>query len=116
MNNREKGSRYEETAASFLIQNGYDILERNYRRKTGEIDLIARDGDVLVFFEVKCRKLKKKGFPEEAVNDRKQERIYRTAEWYLKEHHISFEARCRFDVISILDDHISHIKNAFGGF
>ena len=116
MNNREKGSRYEEAAASFFIRQGYEILERNYRRKTGEIDLIAKDGDVFVFAEVKFRKLKTHGFPEEAVNKTKQERIYRTAEWYLKEHQVTFSTPCRFDVISILDGEITHIKNAFGGF
>ena len=115
MNNREKGSRYEEAAASFFIQQGYEILERNYRRKTGEIDLIAKDGNVYVFAEVKFRKRQKKGFPEEAVNITKQERIYRTAQWYLKEHGLSFNLPCRFDVISILDDQVTHIKNAFGG-
>lgn len=115
-NNREKGSRYEEAAASFFESLGYEIIERNYRRKTGEIDLIAKDGNIFVFAEVKFRKRLNKGFPEEAVTAAKQQRIFRTAQWFLKERHLSFSVPCRFDVISILDDKITHIKNAFGGF
>ena len=96
---------------------GFEILERNYRRKTGEIDLILRDGKTCVFAEVKYRKKLRKGYPEEAVTPEKKRRIYRTAQWYLAEHGLSFQnTPCRFDVISILDGSIRHIKNAFGGF
>ena len=116
LNNREKGSQYEERAAEFLIGQGLMILEKNYRRKTGEIDLIALDGHYYVFVEVKFRLKVRKGFPEEAVNPAKQLRIYRTAEWYLKEHGLTFQTPCRFDVVSILGNDIRHIKNAFGGF
>lgn len=116
MNNREKGSRYEDQAASFFISLGYEILEQNYRQKTGEIDLIAKDGKTIVFTEVKYRKNLRKGYPEEAVNYNKQKRIMRTAEWYLKEHRIQFDHPCRFDVISILDGELKHFINAFGGF
>ena len=116
MNNRETGSRFENEAASFFIEKGYEILERNYRRKTGEIDLIVTDHKYLVFVEVKYRKSTQKGFPEEAVDKNKQRRIMRTAEWYLKENRLPFTMPCRFDVISILDGDIRHIKNAFGGF
>ena len=118
MNNREKGSAYEDLAASFFLKNGYRILERNYRRKTGEIDLIVLDPDgrTIVFTEVKYRKKLRNGYPEEAVNVQKQARIYRTAEWYLLEKKIPSGTPCRFDVISILGNQISQIKNAFGGF
>ena len=116
MNNREKGSRYEDQAASFFICLGYEILEQNYRQKTGEIDLIAKDGKTIVFTEVKYRKNLRKGYPEEAVNYNKQKRIMRTAEWYLKEHRIPFDHPCRFDVINILDGELKHFINAFGGF
>ena len=116
MNNSEKGNRFEEEAASFFISENYEVLERNYRRKTGEIDLIVTDHKALVFVEVKYRKSISKGFPEEAVNDLKKKRIMRTAEWYLKEKKLPFNIPCRFDVISILDGEIHHIKNAFGGF
>lgn len=116
MNKREKGSRYEEIAASFCIAKGYRLLEKNYRRKTGEIDLILQDGRTVVFTEVKFRSRTRNGFPEEAVNSAKQQRIYRTAEWYLNEMHLPPDTPCRFDVISILDSRVEHIENAFGGF
>ena len=116
MNKREKGSRYEDLAASFCREKGFVVLERNYRRKTGEIDLIVRDGNMLVFTEVKFRKSPENGFPEEAVNYAKQQHIFRTAEWYLAENRLPQDTPCRFDVISILDGEITHIENAFGGF
>ena len=116
MNKREKGSRYEDLAASFYEKKGCRVLERNYRRKTGEIDLIVEDGGVLVFSEVKYRKKARTGFPEEAVNFAKQQRIMKTAQWYLLEKQLPESTACRFDVISILDDHITQIENAFGGF
>ena len=118
MNNRVKGSVYEEAAASFLVSKKYEILERNYRRKTGEIDLIAREPSEgrIVFIEVKFRSGSAAGDPSEAVGLRKQQRIYRTAEWFLLERKLPPETRCRFDVISILNGSIHHIINAFGGF
>ena len=117
MNNRVKGSVYEEQAASFFVSEGYTVLERNYKRKTGEIDLILRDPEgILVFAEVKYRGKARTGFPEEAVTAWKMQRIYRTAEWYLKEHGLPFETPCRFDVVSVLGRSYTHIPNAFGGF
>ena len=118
MNNRVKGSVYEEEAASFLIAKKYEILERNYRRKTGEIDLVAREPAEgrIVFAEVKFRSRRATGEPSEAVDRRKQIRIYRTAEWFLLERKLPPETPCRFDVISILNGEIRHIVNAFGGF
>ena len=116
MNNREKGSRYEDRAASFFIGRGAEIRERNYRRKTGEIDLIVREGRFLVFVEVKYRKEKRRGDPAEAVTPSKIRHIYETAEWYLAEKKIPAGTPCRFDVISILGDDLRHIPSAFGGF
>ena len=115
MNNREKGSRYEETAASFLIQNGYEILERNYRRKTGEIDLIVRDRKYLVFCEVKYRADKRVDTALEAVDQKKQMKIINTARYYLMRHPSLENLLIRFDVIGINRyGHIEHIQNAFG--
>ena len=116
MNKREKGSRYEDLAASYYIGKGCRILERNYRQKTGEIDLIADDHGTTVFVEVKFRRRNVNGFPEEAVNYPKQQRIYRTAQWYLVSKGLGTDTPCRFDVISILDDEVTQIENAFGGF
>lgn len=117
LNNRLKGSSYEDVAASFLVSKKYRILEQNYRRKTGEIDIIAEDVEknTLVFCEVKYRYGTGRGYPEEAVTASKQARITRTAMWYLTEKKIG-PVRSRFDVISITGDEIRHIENAFGGF
>ena len=117
-NNRKKGSAFEEEAASFFISKKYTVLAQNYRTKTGEIDLIVRDPSdgCVVFVEVKYRKSARKGMPFEAVTREKQARIYRTAEWYIRENHLGFDRRYRFDVLSILDGKITHIRNAFGGF
>lgn len=116
-NNRYKGTVFEKEAVSFLINKKYTILETNYRRKTGEIDIIAKDPDeTIVFIEVKYRKNTHHGFPEEAVTKNKQKIIYRTAEWYIKERFLSQNQRFRFDVIAILGDKIVHKINAFGGF
>ena len=76
MNRRKIGQEQEELAAKYLEEKGYEILERNYRIRTGEIDLIARDARYLVFIEVKYRKNLQMGDPLEAVDVRKQQRIY----------------------------------------
>ena len=81
MNKRQTGSRYEETAAAFLTSKGYRVLERNFRCRQGEIDLICRHGKYLVFAEVKYRSGLSMGSPAEAVDARKQERIRRAMEW-----------------------------------
>ena len=85
MNKRKTGQEQEVKAACFLKTQGYQILERNYRCKKGEIDLIAREGQYLVFVEVKYRSTNESGLPEEAVDLRKQRQISRVAAWYLTE-------------------------------
>ena len=116
MNKRQTGTRWEDEAARFLTQCGLRIKELNFRSRFGEIDIIAKDDEFFVFVEVKYRKNTRKGMPFEAVNTAKQARIYRTAQWYIKEHHLSSERKYRFDVLSVLDGKITHIRNAFGGF
>lgn len=113
MNKRQVGSSYEEIAAACLIKEGYRILERNYRCRQGEIDLIAKDGRYLVFIEVKYRSDRKKGDPSEAVDGRKQEHIRRTAVYYLYQHGYGEDTPCRFDVVSILGEEIRLIRDAF---
>lgn len=112
-NKRSTGSRYEETATAFLEQNGFRILEQNYRNRTGEIDIIAREGQYLVFVEVKYRRDGSCGFPEEAVDSRKQHKIRRTASCYLYGKGYGDSTPCRFDVVSIVGDRISLIRDAF---
>jgi putative endonuclease len=115
INKRTVGSKYEQTAGEFLIDKGYRIIAYNYRCKLGEIDIIALDGDELVFVEVKYRASSRYGSPMEAVDYRKQNKIYMVANYYLMEQHISKYTKVRFDVVGILGKEITLIKNAFGG-
>lgn len=112
-NKRQVGSCYEQMAADYLTGQGVQILERNYRCRGGEIDLIVRDGCYLVFVEVKYRSSSAKGDPAEAVDGYKQHRIRNVARYYLYDHRYGEDTPCRFDVISILGDEIRWIKNAF---
>lgn len=110
---RETGSRYEAVAADFLEKRGYRILERNYRDRYGEIDIVAEEDGYLVFVEVKYRRDAKSGYPEEAVSPSKQKRIRHTASWYLGRRGRSEETPCRFDVVSIVGEEIVLIQDAF---
>lgn len=100
-NNRETGTRYEQIAGLYLEHLGYRILEYNFRCKAGEIDIVARDGEYLVFCEVKYRTDTAKGMPGEAVNLKKQRVISKCALYYITIHGLSF-LPCRFDVVGIL--------------
>lgn len=113
INKRQLGCRCEQAAADYLSRQGMQILERNYRCRSGEIDLIAHDGHYLVFVEVKYRSSSAKGFPAEAVNARKQQRIRQTARHYLYCRHYGADTPCRFDVVCMLAQEIQWIKNAF---
>ena len=116
MNNREKGSRYEDIATAYLQDKGLVILEKNFRCRLGEIDIIARDGRYLCFEEIKYRASGKNGYPFEAVGKAKQRKIMQVAANYLKFKGIGFDTPCRFDVVSILGEEITWYKNAFGSF
>ena len=112
-NNRSVGSRYEEMAASYLRSLGCRILRQNYRCPLGEIDLIVRDGETLVFAEVKYRYDNAYGVGQFHVDRRKQQHIIRVAEWYLTELGTT-DILCRFDVIAVDgEDRIEHFQNAF---
>lgn len=113
MNKRRVGAQYEDLAARCLEEKGYRILERNYRCRQGEIDLIALDGRCLVFVEVKYCRDGRSGDPAEAVNFRKQRRIIRTAAYYCYNKNIGESHPCRFDVVSVLGSEVRHIENAF---
>lgn len=114
MNKRQIGSQYETLAAEYLEQSGYRLLERNFRNRSGEIDIIARDGEYLVFVEVKYRADDACGSPLEAVDYRKQQKIVRVAQYYLQRKGYKTETNCRFDVVAIEGDEITLLKNAFG--
>jgi len=117
LQNAGVGSRGEELAAAFLERNGFAIVERNFRCKGGEIDIIAKDGKTLVFVEVKSRKTLTYGVPQLAVTPFKQRQISKAALTWLSRNH-KHDSPARFDVIAILfsnDYHhqLEHIKNAF---
>jgi putative endonuclease len=113
--NRVLGQKGETHAASFLRKKGFRILARGYRTHQGELDLIARDGDTVVFVEVKARR---HGQPAEAVTPEKQRRLTLAALHFLHRHKL-LEQRCRFDVVTVLwpneqrEPTIEHIVGAF---
>ena len=117
MNKHEAGIRGQLEAEAFLRSKGWDILERNYRVKTGEIDLIARSGGYVVFIEVKFRGGLSHGFPREAVGVAKQQRIIRTAMHYISARGLD-DQDFRFDVVEVLEQggrvFVNHIEDAFG--
>lgn len=113
-NKRQTGAKYEQAAGFYLEQQGYEIIEYNYRCRFGEIDIIAKDGSYLVFCEVKYRSCKGKGSPLEAVDARKQRTIFRCAAHYLTGRG-NTDVPCRFDVIGIDGTAVTHVKNAFTG-
>ena len=111
-NRRAIGTEYETLACEYLTRHGYQILCRNFRCRQGEIDIIARDRDYLVFIEVKYRRDEHEGDPAEAVDYRKQKKISRVAEYYCWKKQ-KLNQPCRFDVICVLGQEIRHIVNAF---
>ncbi len=106
----------ETEAVGYLEKKGFVILERNYRAERGEIDIIAREGDTLVFVEVKTKRQDGFGEPEDWVGRKKQDQIAKVAMRYLQEKNLD-NVDCRFDVIAIGYENgkkkISHIQDAF---
>ena len=112
MNNRKTGLEGESIAAKYLEDKGYTILQRNFSCKVGEIDVVAMDGDTLVFVEVKARDNPKFGMPIEAITPAKVRSIIGAARYYIMKNHL-YDTQARFDVIAILRGKIQHIENAF---
>lgn len=114
MKAKDIGNFAEDLAVKFLLDKGYEIIERNFFKPFGEIDIIAKDRDYLVFVEVKARKNVNFGFPREFVNKSKIKKIQDVAQIYMIEKNL-FEIKIRFDVIEIIfdDNKITHIENAF---
>ncbi|MDD5454241.1 MAG: YraN family protein [Candidatus Ratteibacteria bacterium] len=114
---RDTGKIGEDIAVKFLTRKGYQILERNWKMKAGEIDIVAADGDTMVFVEVKARSSTEYGTGEEAITEHKKDKIINAAKACLK--HKGEDRPCRFDVISILLEkngkikEINHIEDAF---
>ena len=113
--NLKKGHIGEEFACKYIFNKGYQILERNFRLKTGEIDIIAKKDDLLVIIEVKTRSNINYGYPYESVNKKKQDKIIKTALYYVKLHCLK-NTQLRFDVIEVYlgkKNKINHYENAF---
>lgn len=113
LNKRQIGTNKEKIAAEYLKNNGYEILEHNFYASNGEIDIIARENDYLVFIEVKYRFNDKYGLGYEAVTKKKQMTIYKVAQFYMYKNKISFDSKVRFDVVSIDGKDVQILKNAF---
>lgn len=111
---RKQGDDKERLAESYLVQQGFELIERNFSSKTGEIDLIMRDQDYLVFIEVRYRENAEFGGALASITRSKQNKLRRTAEFYLLENFGNTPPPCRFDAIGIeAGDHLEWVKNAF---
>lgn len=113
---KQDGPAAERLAAGFLQRNGLRLVESNFRCRFGEVDLIMREGDSIVFVEVRLRSSAGFGGAAASITAAKQEKIVRAAQWYLQQ--TRSQAACRFDVVlmqSLADGHVEWIKNAFEG-
>lgn len=114
-NNTQKGNLGEEIARAHLLKTGYNILEKNWRYKHLEIDVIASINNTLVIVEVKLRANAFFGNPEEFVTKSKQKNLIKAADFYIKENNINWETR--FDIISIIQNpneiKVEHFESAF---
>lgn len=109
---RQQGQLGEDRAVEHLLAHGYSVLERNFRCRLGEIDIIARDGDALVFVEVRTRADGRRGTALETITPAKQRRIARVAELYLTTRRLHATA-CRFDVVGITGEDVELVRDAF---
>ncbi len=107
-NNQKLGAYGESLAEQYLEQKGYKILEKNFRSKFGEIDLIARHLNVLVFIEVKTRVNRSYGLPEEAIHKKKQLSLLKTSKYYLLKNNLK-DVICRIDAVAceFMDDDLT---------
>jgi len=112
-NRRRVGNEQETKVQEYLQTQGYEIVARNFYTKHGEIDIIAKKDGYLVFIEVKYRADERFGAPEEAVDYRKQKKIFAVAQYYLYKNQIPFDTPCRFDVAGVQGDEIRITENAF---
>lgn len=109
---RRIGDAAESRAVDYLLEIGYSIVNRNYKRGHSEVDIIAMDDEELVFIEVRSRNPNAWETAEESISPSKQNRLWKTAEQYLAEIE-NFDHPCRFDVIAINGDTLKHYKDAF---
>jgi putative endonuclease len=111
------GARAEELAGRFLEERGHQIVERNWRCRFGEVDLVTRDGDTLVFVEVRARRGKRFGSPEESLGARKRKRLETLASVYVQKR--AWTGAWRIDAVTLMlvqgsEPEIQHYPSAFG--
>ena len=111
MTTKDIGWKGEDTTVKFLQEQGFELLERNYRYKRNEIDLIVKKGDLICFVEVKKRKSQQFGYPESFVSEGQKERIHQAAENFIIERH--WEGNIRFDISAVIGDHVDYFEDAF---
>ena len=112
MDKTQQGASAEAHATQLLVGAGYRIVERNFRCQAGELDIVARDGDVLVFVEVRSRSDDEHGSAAETIRRAKQRRVARVAAYYLATVRPAFD-QCRFDVVAITAGEAVLLKDAF---
>ena len=111
--NPGKGSGGEAAAAGFLEKKGLKIIEKNFRTRTGEVDIIAVDGETLVFAEVKAWSAYGIEALEQAINAKKQNKIIETSKYFLSLHREYKYMAVRFDVIFVCPQGVTHLESAF---
>jgi len=111
MSRMETGKKAEELAAEHLEGKGMTVLERNFRAKVGEIDLVVKDGEEVVFVEVRCRASRAFGGAAASVDATKRRKLIRTAALWIQAR--GWEGSCRFDVVAVEGGELEHIPAAF---
>lgn len=109
--NKRLGAKGEKQAAKYLKKHGWKIVEKNYKNPFGEIDIIAKKGEIYAFIEVKTRLTDMFGTPSQAVNEQRKRRYIMGAKYFFAGKNINFTVR--FDIIEIFEGQINHIENAF---
>ena len=115
-NTSKKGAHFEDVAVSYLKKQGLEIIDRNVHMRFAEIDIIAKEGDILCFVEVRGKKSSRYGLPEATIDLRKKTKIIKAASAYLQRLYPSIPV-CRFDVVSVENDDntskVNYFRNAF---
>jgi putative endonuclease len=112
VNKLAAGQKAEDLAAAFLQAKGLTVVERNFRAKVGEIDIVARDGDEIVFVEVRARASKDFGGAAASVGGAKRRKLLRAAALWLQAR--GWDGACRFDVVAVDAGRLEHLPGAFG--
>ena len=113
MNKRIVGNEKEELAALYLTKSGYEILDRNYWCRFGELDIVAREGKYLCFVEVKYRSNCRYGAPDGLISGKKKKKICMTSQFYMKQNKFLLDTPVRYDVVLLVGTKVQLIQNAF---